>query len=292
MTVDGIRQYVTQILGEQMPLRGFIHSVNYVVDRLRARGNWSFWEKEGNIAFVDEYGTGTIAVSDGTALVTGTGVTWTSTMEGRQIRIGNGQYNISSLAGSTFTLDTNFVGTSTSGIGYSVYQSRFALGSDVERIIGMWNVEDQRKYQVTAPARLNTMQVWRPGTSDYLTRDITTFGRDSSGNVYLHVDPAPVSKARVAYWYHRTPTAVTGPSSTPDVPTGLHLTIAQGVLARHAQNNRLPEWRDQDREFKEMIEEAWDSDRPLQLTARLDRADSYMEMRRIVDTRQDNLVSL
>lgn len=292
MTVDGIRQYVTQILGEQMPLRGFVHSVNYVMERIRARGNWSFWEKEGNIALVDEYDTGTIAVTNGTALVTGSGVTWTSAMVGRQIRIGNAQYNIQSLGGSTFTLDTNYVGTDTSGMNYSVYQSRFSLGTDVDKIVGLWNVDDQRRYRVTPPVQLNTQQVWRPGTSDFLARDITTFGRDSSNNYYLWFDPAPTSKARVVYWYHRLPTAVSGPGSTPDIPNGLHLMLAQGVLAHHARNNRLPEWRDQQGEFKDMMEEAWDRDRPLQLSIQLERADCYSDAARILETRREELITL
>lgn len=292
MTVDQIRQYVTQILGEQMPLRGFVHSVNQVMDRIRARGNWSFWESEGSLSFPAQYSTGTLSVTNGSPTVTGSGTTWTAAMVGRQIRIGTSQYTITARASNTsITIDRNWATDSDSGLSYTIYQARYTLAADVDKIISMWDTTNQYRIETTTPRQIGTRQVWNTSTSQALWRCAATFGRDSSNAYYLYINPAPTDSADIVYWYHRIPDEVSGPAHVPDIPYIHRRMLAQGVLARQAQINRLPEWRDQDREFKEMLEEAWEKDRPLQLSVRLQRADTWDEAFAIMQYK-DTLVAI
>lgn len=294
MTVDQIRQFVTQILGEQIPLRGFVHSVNWVVDRVQSRGQWSFLEKEGSLAFVDEYSTGTVSMTQGSAAVTGSGTTFTSGMVGRQIRIGNsGEYSITGYtSGTSITVDRAWATDSVTGETYAIYQSRFSLASDVQDVIGMWDVTNQLQFDVATPRAMKTLNIRTTSGASFARRIAATFGVDSSNNPYLHVDPRPTAAADIVYWYTRVPTEVTGPGSTPDIPSKLHRMIAQGVLARHAQNNRLPEWHLQKADFQEMLDEQWAQDRPLQISQQLMRADSYQDARLLIDNRFRPLVAI
>ena len=292
LTVDQIRQFVTQILGEQMPLRGFVHSVNWVMDRIRARGNWSFWETEGSLAFPAQYSTGTLSVTQGSPTVTGSSTVWTAAMVGRQIRIGTSQYTITARASDTsVTIDRNWATDSDSGLSYVIYQARYTLAADVDKIIGMWDTTNQYRIDTATPGTVNSRQVWNTSASQALWRCGAIFGRDSSNSYYLYINPAPTDAADIVYWYHRIPDEVSGPANVPDIPYLYHRMLAQGVLARQAQNNRLPEWRDQDREFKEMMEEAWDRDKPLQLSARLQRADTWGDAEMILQ-RKESLVAI
>lgn len=287
MTVDQIRQFVTQILGEQMPLRGFVHSVNWVMDRIRARGNWSFWETEGSLTFPAQYSTGTLSVTQGSPTVTGSSTVWTAAMVGRQIRIGTSQYTITARASNTsITIDRNWATDSDSGLSYTIYQARYTLAADVDKIIGIWDTTNQYRIDTATPGTINSRQVWNTSTAQALWRCGAIFGRDSSNAYYLYINPAPTDAADIVYWYHRIPDEVSGPAHVPDIPYIYHRMLAQGVLARHAQNNRLPEWRDQDREFKEMLEEAWDRDRPLQLSARLQRADTWRDAEMVLQLKE------
>jgi len=79
---------------------------------------------------VEDYTTGTIALSNGSATLTGTGTTFTAGMVGRWAQITdttNAQYDywyrISAFTSTTvMTLDTTYQGTTTSGVTYRIAQ--------------------------------------------------------------------------------------------------------------------------------------------------------------------------
>lgn len=293
MTVHEIRAYLTDHLGDAVPLRSVANTVNWVVEHVRNRGTWSFWEKDAQLTFVDEYDTGTVEVTNGTALVTGTGVTWVAGMAGRQIRIDGGpEHNISSLAADTFTLENNYVGTDTSGLSYVVYQARFPLATDVDQVLAVWDATNQRELTVEDARSQRRRAIYRIGTSSYLSRSIAVFGRDSNNAMYLYIDPPPAAAADARYWYYKTPATVSGPGDSPDTPTDMHLTIAQGCLARQMQQLRVPEWREEWAHFKNMVEDRWMKDEPLQFSARLARADGEDQVQAVIRARYERLIAV
>lgn len=69
-----------------------------------------------------EYNVGTIAVTNGSATVTGTGTAWTSAMAGRLLFIPGETvyYTISSASATSITLSENFAGSTASGLSYTI----------------------------------------------------------------------------------------------------------------------------------------------------------------------------
>lgn len=69
----------------------------------------------------DVYATGTVAVNNDSTTVTGTGTTWTTAMEGRQILIGEFWYTIDTVGSTTsITLATPFLSSNVSGASYVI----------------------------------------------------------------------------------------------------------------------------------------------------------------------------
>jgi hypothetical protein len=90
---------------------------------------------------VAPYTTGTIAVTNGSSSVVGTGTAWTTALHGNQVLKVSGDSNwyfISSVGSTTgITLATKYVGTTAAAATYSIYTVRFPLPSD----IAMWKVK-------------------------------------------------------------------------------------------------------------------------------------------------------
>src|SRR4029077_5909649 len=69
----------------------------------------------------DAYTTGTFSVTQGSTTVTGSGTTWTATMVGRSILLGDLWYEITAVGGVTsLTIGSAYTGTSLSGENYAI----------------------------------------------------------------------------------------------------------------------------------------------------------------------------
>lgn len=99
-----------------------------ILDRL----NWSRLQAQGVITSPVSYSAGTIAVTNGSNAITGTGTAWTAGMTSRIIRI-NGEsdyYGFTYVSGTTATLDRVYTGDTASGLAYRVDQNLYTLPVD------------------------------------------------------------------------------------------------------------------------------------------------------------------
>ena len=100
---------------------------------------WQRLDAEGSIQTVDEYNTGTAAVTHGSNAVTGTGTTWTSAMTGRRIRFNSEDeyYTFTRTGNTTGTLDRNYEGEDDTDATYRINYAICALSSAARIVTGV-----------------------------------------------------------------------------------------------------------------------------------------------------------
>lgn len=100
---------------------------------------------DGVITTVAPYTTGTVAMTNNSKTVTGTGTTWTSAMVGRKIRFGsdNAYYRISAVGSTTsITLEVVYQGTTDTDATYSIYKDEYRLPADLDNYKIMRQIEN------------------------------------------------------------------------------------------------------------------------------------------------------
>ena len=109
----------------------------YMFD-LPSQIDWKHYQKTGTIAGKADYNTGYIATAS-TSVVTGSGTTWTSLNSNGFVLKVNGYnelYRVTYSGATTLSLDRNWIETSiSSNTTYTLYQDRYALASDFDRMI-------------------------------------------------------------------------------------------------------------------------------------------------------------
>lgn len=112
-----------------------------------SRYEWDWLRKTGTITLVDDYSTGTIAVSVAGSTVTGTGTTWTEAAhDGLKMKIdGNDQVYTATYSTSTsITISPAFTGaTALTASTYTLYQDKYALPAG----FGRWPTTSPKVYQ-------------------------------------------------------------------------------------------------------------------------------------------------
>lgn len=111
--------------------------------RLAERKRWSWLVKQGQFITPDVYLTGTVAVTNGSNLVTGTNTVWTNAMVGRQFRVGLAApiYTIQNVISSTsMELDQPFGGPTSASTTYNIYQCFFTVPEDFHQFITVYDV--------------------------------------------------------------------------------------------------------------------------------------------------------
>lgn len=106
--------------------------------------DWDFLLKDDALATVNEYTTGTISLTQGSATVTGSGTTFTSAMVGRRILPSGStrSYKITAYSSSTsITIESVYEGSTISGVSYSIAKDTFNLPR--------WIDDPKRIYSIT-----------------------------------------------------------------------------------------------------------------------------------------------
>lgn len=251
MTVDDIVNYVLPQIPEDAPVRAILQFVNRIEEDIRDKGDWAHFFKKGTLDFVAEYSTGTVAVTNDSATVTGTGTVFPADSAGRIFRVaGSDEYVVSTRDSDTqLTLARNFTGDTASEQPFRLYQPEYEIPSDIERIIAVWDVtnnhrilpdsrEDNkaRSVNTSIPAFEHIHGYRHHGSRHHHFNmhpwKVYSIVDLSSNNIpEMRVYPPPKDVAHVEIWYWRTFTAATTVDSTIDFPSGLDLLIKQGVLA-------------------------------------------------------------
>lgn len=92
--------------------------------------DWDFLLKTDSISTLNEYATGTVSATNGSATITGSGTTFTSAMIGRRILISGStrSYKITGYSSATsVTIESVYEGSTLSGASYSIVKETFNL---------------------------------------------------------------------------------------------------------------------------------------------------------------------
>jgi hypothetical protein len=107
--------------------------------------NWSELLKDGELTLPDLYNTGTVAVTNGSTGVTGSGTTFTTAMTGRQIRVldsdGGPYYTVTYVSGTSLTLDRAYQGVTDASSTFEIGQFYIELPSDLTALDDIRDVD-------------------------------------------------------------------------------------------------------------------------------------------------------
>jgi hypothetical protein len=152
---------------------------------------WKRLAAAATIVTKAEYNTGTVAVTNGSNVVTGTGTTWTAAMTGRVIRIGGAEdyYEFTYVGATSGTLDRVYSGADTTGAGYRLNQNVYPLASDVRLVHGVRTATGELHRTTTAELRR-----WYPARNSYGTPFEFAWYMDSGSNppvIQIELFPIP-----------------------------------------------------------------------------------------------------
>lgn len=151
--------------------------------------DWSELFKDGEKFIATEYSTGTIAVTNGSTTVTGSGTTWTSAMTGRQIVVlDNGRqpyYTFTYVSGTSGTLDRAYQGTTDASSTYTIGEYYVEFPTDLATLDAIRDLNNN----------------WRLRRSEnqqaYL--DFIDAERSNTGSPYAYVAAPPRVASGVSY---------------------------------------------------------------------------------------------
>lgn len=174
---------------------------------------------------------GTVALTSGSASITGSGTAWAAAMSGRAIRFGNesAYYGFTHVSGTSATLDRPYAGATASGVAYAIFQNVFALPGDVRVLRAVKPIDalpelekiDRDVFNDLARdrQRVGRPQFYRP------------FMDDGSGLPQIEVWPVPDAALPIAIEYTIEAPAFGPDTSTTNLPWVRPAAILAGVAA-------------------------------------------------------------
>jgi len=190
---------------ESAELTPFLGDLSLLVDYIRRRYMkvlddypWSFLRQDKEFQTVAPYNTGTVTTTQGSAVVVGSGTSWTSSMVGMAFLVGNAPpLRVASVQNATqLTLEDVWPTTGlAAGSGYSIAQDRYTIaptGVPVKTILHLWNGFWQLR-------KVNVGHIRR---ADPQMSSLTTprwYGQDAQNTVVLWPYPDQIYLHRVIY---------------------------------------------------------------------------------------------
>ncbi len=189
----------------------------YLVDRYTSildRLKWNRQRSEYTFSTVAPYATGTLALTQGSNVVTLTGGTFTSGMTGRRLLVGgqNEPYTFTYVGAAAGTLDRGFDGATASGLSYQIVQPFYALPATARLLDGGRLLDTDEPLANMSRAELNASAPARiaVGVPGILAPAI-----DSSSNLLqVEVYPAPDAIYSVAAEITSEAPSITGTATT------------------------------------------------------------------------------
>lgn len=208
MTYGQIKMQLQKLLPgvDQELLEGWIQG-RY--QRILDTVSWKRQEAESVIAAPASYAIGTVTATQGSNVVTSDGTTptvWSSAMNGRMIRIANGQeyYQFTFVSATSGTLDRNYEGISTTASAYRIDQNVFLMPSNARIIRGVRPLHDRaRGLEILTPGDLNRVSSFRSsyGTPRYAAPTWDNFSDPPQLQLELYPVPSsPTPTGQVLSW--------------------------------------------------------------------------------------------
>lgn len=121
-------------------------AINDAMEEIVERYDWTRLIVEGSLQTVAIYETGTLALTNGSTAVTGTGTTFTTAMTGRKLRVvgRNESYTFTRTGDTTGTLDRVYEGETNDELSYKIFQNVYETGATVERVESLRHPRAQR----------------------------------------------------------------------------------------------------------------------------------------------------
>lgn len=265
MTAEQLRRDVESHLGPETRLPMFLSIVAFVAQKIQAYGDrrsgWGYGFTKGAFNTQAEYTTGTIALAQSAAAVTGTGTSWATITNSRhKMRIGGVAYPITTIGGNTsITLTDNFAGDTLTAGTYSINKDEFELAA-LRSIYGVWDAQQNRRLECIPRSQLGDLDVGKDGGGNPTHYCIV--GRGTSYVPIMQLFPYPTTITRIEYWYQGNFSGFSGEIAASPLPDHFDDCIRQGCLARAMQVLRRDGWREEFQLFERGIEEMWFQDKP------------------------------
>lgn len=196
--------------------------INYVQQDLCSRWPWTFLLGRESIVTIPDYTTGTVALTNGNATVTGTSTVWTA-LQGDgtyfiQFSSANDWYQVASRGSNTsLTLATAYaLPTTTTNLTYTLRKFFYSLSSSADEILDVrnWNTPvkliqcDFRTIDLINPLVQSTNAPYA-----YMM-----FGTDASGNQVFSPYPFPTDNRLFEFRTRKRPTDMSSGSDSPSIP--------------------------------------------------------------------------
>lgn len=207
-------------------------AINDSYEDILSRKPWTFLRKEGFFATVAPYSTGTITTSGTT--VTGTGTTFTNSMEGRYIHIeglGDEAHLISTYNSPTsLTLVTEPSADVTAST-YSIYQSDYTLADGVDEKSLEYIVDMNRSVRLYPRDHVESEVVYpnQGSLNEGIAEDFSFVGRSSATQVTIRLRPIPNDVRGYRYVAQDTITSLSADNDTPTIPERFQRAIEEGA---------------------------------------------------------------
>lgn len=265
MTVEELRRAVENHLGPESRLQAFLSIAALTLSRIRAfgdtRNGWSFDFTKSAFNTQAAYSTGTVAISQSSTAVVGTGTTWTGiTLDRHKLRIGGIDYPITTITDNTnIVLTEAFAGTTVTAAEYSIVKDEFVL-PQITHMHSVWDATNDRKLRGIARSQMGDLAVHDAVAERSLCYCL--LGRGTLNVPIMQIQPSPLTITRIEYWYQADYTRIADIGDSIDLPIMMDAVLIQGAIARASQVLRRDGWRDEQKLFEDMVLEAWYADKP------------------------------
>jgi len=236
-------------------------ALNDILQEICQAYNFSWLYGDSSFITVAPYSTGTVTATEGSATITGSGTTFTSSMVGRKIYLENATYTIATYVDATgITLSTNYAGGGGAGLTYKIYQDEYSLASDVEDVLSMRQENNPYKIQKRGIEFLDRYYPLRNAYGYPSLYSVT--GYDSSGYMKVSVYPIPNQARNIYYRYKKRVTEMSSDSDEPVIPLRYRWVLAKGALYKAAKSLDQPDiGQDYEREYRQGVAQIISADR-------------------------------
>lgn len=203
-TLEDVARAAIGEVGSQAGLLLVCAWANERLKEISARFHLRYLRREGQLYLPAALSTGTIAITTGTNLVTGSATayaTWTEDLVGRHILINDVWFQITAQTSTTLSLDGKYAGTTETAGDYLIQKRFHVLGDDVQHL-GTFRF--QRQNRELEPISLIELDVIAPRRDSHSGGPyfVTEVGGDEAGRRLVEFYPYSSDAEVVTYYYY------------------------------------------------------------------------------------------
>lgn len=182
---------------------------------------WKGLETRATLQTVSTYRTGTVAATNGSAAIAGTGTTFTAAMTGRKFRIAGSLevYTFTYASATGATLDRPFEGATITGASYEIFANVYSLPSRVKHIVLMRNTRLGVPMEPISEVNLDQASASRLSIGEPYYWCPAEDTADSTPPVLHQVEiyPAPETAIGLPYTYIKLPIEFDGTNNATEI---------------------------------------------------------------------------